>query len=172
MADGSDPVAPWRWLLLAHSAALRAIDQDLSRRGLVPLPWYDVLLELNAAPRRRLRMSELGERVVLSRSRVSRIVDDLVGAGLVERVSNPDDGRSSYAQLTAAGRAELRRAAPEYLAGIDRHFLSLLDEHEREVLAGALRRVALHHQPEHRQSDRQPDRQPDRQRSPEAQRPT
>ena len=140
-----DVVAPWRWLLLAHAAALRAIEADMAERGLIPLPWYDVLLELNAAPGRRLRMTELGDRVVLSRSRVSRIVDELVGAGLVERTANPDDGRSSLARITERGRAELRRAAPHDLAGIDEHFASLLEPDERRVLAVALERVVSHH---------------------------
>jgi DNA-binding MarR family transcriptional regulator len=132
-------------MLLAHAAALHAIDAELSQSGHVPLAWYDVLLELNAAPGRRLRMSELGDRVVLSRTRVSRIVDDMVGAGLVERVANPDDGRSSFAQMSDKGRAELRRAAPAYRSGIEKHFLGLLSTSEQGVLAAALQRVAEHH---------------------------
>jgi DNA-binding MarR family transcriptional regulator len=111
--------------------------------------WCDatrsVLLELDAAPGRRLRMSELGDRVVLSRTRVSRIVDDMVGAGLVQRIANPEDGRSSLAQLTDQGRAELRRAAPAYRSGIEKHFLGLLSSSEQRVLAAALQRVAEHH---------------------------
>jgi Transcriptional regulators len=63
----------------------------------VPLSWYDVLLELNAAPDRRLRMSELGQRTVLSRTRVSRVVDELATAGLAERQPDQADGRSSFA---------------------------------------------------------------------------
>jgi DNA-binding MarR family transcriptional regulator len=144
MAD-EDALGPWRWLLLAHATTLRAIEADLAGRGLIPLAWYDVLLELNVAPGRRLRMSELGERVVLSRTRVSRIVDEMVTVGLVERTPNPDDGRSSFAQLTDSGRSELRRTAPAYLSGIEDHYLSLLDDRERKVLATALQRVAEHH---------------------------
>jgi DNA-binding MarR family transcriptional regulator len=153
MAD-EDELAPWRWMLLAHAAALRAIEAELARQQAIPLAWYDVLLELNAAEGRRLRMSELGERAVLSRTRVSRIVDDLVAAGLVERRANPDDRRSSFAQLTEKGRAELRRAAPHYLAGIEKHFLALLDPGERTVLATALQRVADHHRDAHPDSRR------------------
>lgn len=143
--SGADAVEPWRWLLLASTSALRAIERDVAARGTVPLAWYDVLLELNGAPDRRLTMSELGERAVLSRTRVSRIVDELEAAGLVERVPNPDDGRSAFARITPAGRRELRRTAPHYLAGIEEHFLSHLEPSEREVLARALRRVAEHH---------------------------
>jgi DNA-binding MarR family transcriptional regulator len=147
-----DRIAAWRWMLLAHAAALHAIDAELSQSGHVSLAWYDVLLELNAAPGRRLRMSELGDRVVLSRTRVSRIVDDMVGAGLVQRIANPEDGRSSLAQLTDQGRAELRRAAPAYRSGIEKHFLGLLSSSEQRVLAAALQRVAEHHR------DRRPTR--------------
>jgi DNA-binding MarR family transcriptional regulator len=151
--DDADELAPWRWLLLAQAATVRAIERELSDKGLVPLAWYDVLLELNAAEDRRLRMSDLSDRVVLSRTRVSRIVDDLAGAGLVERVANPADGRSAFAQLTEKGRAELRRAAPTYLSGIEKHFLALLDSRERKVLAIALKRVARHHE-DHQPSSR------------------
>lgn len=140
-----DRVAAWRSLLLAHSAVIRAIEADLSRERLIPLAWYDVLLELNAAPDRRLRMSELGERVVLSRSRVSRLVDELERLGHVERIPDERDGRASLAVLTATGRAELKRTAPRYLDGIERHFTSLLSDRERTVVASALGKVAEHH---------------------------
>lgn len=145
MTDGSDDLEAWRSLLLAHAGALRAIEDDLATARTIPLSWYDVLLELNVAPGRRMRMSELGEKVVLSRSRVSRVVDELVRAGLVERQPDPDDGRAAFAVLTADGRKELRKAAPRYLEGIERHFTSLLDEEERAVVARALRKVADHH---------------------------
>jgi DNA-binding MarR family transcriptional regulator len=133
-------------MLLAHAAAVRAIEAELAEKGLIPLAWYDVLLELNAAEGRRLRMSELSDRVVLSRTRVSRIVDDLERAGLVERVANPEDGRSSFAQLTGQGRSELRRAAPAYLSGIEEHYLALLSADEKQTVATALRRIARHHE--------------------------
>lgn len=145
MTDGSDDLAAWRALLRAHSGALRAIEDDLAGARMIPLSWYDVLLELNAAPERRMRMSELGEEVVLSRTRVSRVVDELVRAGLVERQPDPADGRASFAVLTTKGRSELRKAAPRYLEGIDRHFTSLLDERERSVVSSALQKVADHH---------------------------
>lgn len=104
-------------------AAVRAIDKEVSRETGLSLAWYDVLLELNAAPGRRLRMQELGEAAVLSRSRVSRVVDELAAAGLVCREPNPHDRRSFYASLSDAGRAALRRAAPVYLEAIRRHFV-------------------------------------------------
>jgi DNA-binding MarR family transcriptional regulator len=122
MADDDPDVQAWRSLLIAHSRLVPAVAADLRAAGQVSLSWYDVLLELNAAPGRRLRMSELGEQVVLSRTRVSRIVDELVAAGLAERQPDDADGRSSFAVLTPAGRNALRRAWPLYRNGIRRHF--------------------------------------------------
>jgi DNA-binding MarR family transcriptional regulator len=140
-----DRVAAWAALLRAHAAAVRAIESDLSAHQLVPLVWYDVLLELNAAPNRRLRMRELAARVTLSRTRVSRVVDELERSGLVEREPDPDDGRACFASITAEGRTELRRTAPHYLSAIETHFTSLLTTTEQRVLATALSKVAEQH---------------------------
>ncbi len=79
------------------------LDGQLQRETGLPLAWYDVLLELGAAPDGRLRMGELGDRVVLSRTRVSRLVDEMARAGLVCREANPDDRRSAYAVVTRRG---------------------------------------------------------------------
>src|SRR5689334_660044 len=103
-----DPVAAWRAVLLAQSRAIREIERELSAADVISLSWYDVLLELNAAPDRRLRMQELGVRAVLSRTRVSRIVSELEAAGLVERVADPEDGRATLATITRNGRVALR----------------------------------------------------------------
>jgi DNA-binding MarR family transcriptional regulator len=136
-----DPTAAWAALLRVHAALTPVLDQELQAAHGLPLTWYDVLLELNAAPDRSLTMTRLGQVAVVSRSRVSRVVDELVRAGLVERVPNPEDGRSAYARITAAGRARLRTAAPTYLAGIERHFTSHLTPSEQATVATALERV-------------------------------
>jgi DNA-binding MarR family transcriptional regulator len=132
----------WGALLRVHAGLVPVMDRTLRNEAGLPLTWYDVLLELTTAPNQRLRMSELGERVVLSRTRVSRLVDELAGAGLVRRDANPDDARSSFAVLTAAGRAAYRRAAPIYLRAITRHFAAGLTVHELETIADGLTRVA------------------------------
>ena len=146
MAQPDPGVAAWSALLRAHHGAVRAIETDLAREGSLPLGWYDVLLELKAAPSRRLRMRELADRVVLSRTRVSRIVDELVDAAFVERRPDPDDGRASLAVLTDRGATAQREAAPRYLAAIEHRFSSLLHPDEVEVLTAALGRVAEHHE--------------------------
>ena len=134
----------WRAVLLAQSRAIRAIERDLEQAGAISLQWYDVLLELNAAPD-GLRMQELAMRTVVSRTRVSRIVAELEQRGLVERVIDPDDGRASLATITIAGRDEFRRAAPVYMAGIDNHFNRYLTAAQRAAVAGALQRVVEAH---------------------------
>ena len=146
MDEQIDPLAAWRALLLAQSRAVRAIERDMQAAGVIPLGWYDVLLELNAAPDRRLRMQDLGARAVLSRTRVSRIVGELEAHGFVERVADPDDGRASLAAITPAGRAALRAAAPRYLAGIEQHFTRYLTPAMQRTVATALQRVVDAHQ--------------------------
>jgi DNA-binding MarR family transcriptional regulator len=131
----------WGALLKVHAALVPRFDRELQETHGLPLTWYDVLLELNSAPDRRLRMTELGARAVLSRERVSRVVDELERAGLVRRERNPDDGRSLLAVITDEGRARLRAAAPTYLAGIERHFGAHLDPDEARTVATALSRV-------------------------------
>jgi DNA-binding MarR family transcriptional regulator len=145
MPGGRDPggegVAVWALLLRAHAALVHRFDQELVRATGLPLSWYDVLLELDAAPGRRLRMTELGDRVVLSRSRVSRVVDELVAKGLVRREPDSADRRGANAVLTGAGRAALRASAPTYLAGIDEHFARHLTAEQRAAMRAGLHQV-------------------------------
>ena len=134
-------VGAWAALLQVHAALVPVLDRDLNRAAGLPLSWYDVLLELAAAPGRRLTMGELAQRVVLSRTRVSRIVDELVTAGLVAREGNPDDRRSAFAVMTGDGRARYLAAAPAYVAGIEREFAARLTDRELDSVASALRKV-------------------------------
>ena len=134
-------VAAWSALLRVHAAVVPVLDRELQAACGLPLTWYDVLLELNAAPDRRLSMGELGRAAVVSRSRVSRVVDELVAGGLVAREANPDDRRSAFAVITDAGRGRLRDAAPVYLAGIERHFTSRMSRSESRSVTTALEKV-------------------------------
>jgi DNA-binding MarR family transcriptional regulator len=131
-------ILTWSAFLRAHAAVVRCIEADVEAKARLPLGWYDVLLELNGAPGRRMRMQELGEAAVLSRSRVSRIVDELVAAGLAERQPNPEDRRSSYATITEEGRKALRRAAPVYLAAVREHFVADLTPTQLAAVRSAM----------------------------------
>src|SRR5579859_3395751 len=140
---GEDPDgAAWRALLVAYSRLVPAAEAELKAAGQVSLSWYDVLLELNYAPERRLRMSELSQRVVLSRTRVSRVVDELAAVGLAERQPDQADGRSSFAALTARGRDALRRAWPVYREAIRRRLGTRLTPEQCLDLARLLEQAA------------------------------
>jgi DNA-binding MarR family transcriptional regulator len=142
-----DPVAAWRAVLLTQDRVVRAIERDLTAAGLIPLTWYDVLLELQSAANGCLRMQELGARVVLSRTRVSRLVTELEGEGLVVRRPDPADGRATLATITPAGKAAFRRAAPIYLAGIEAHFNHHLSAAQQRTIARSLQQVLDAHEP-------------------------
>src|SRR5215218_11275989 len=141
MVEEPDGLAAFAALLQVQAAVVRRLEERLEEHRLVPIAQYDVLLELNAAPGRRLRMQELSDRVVLSRSRVSRVVDEMEKAGLVRRDPDPEDRRAAFAVITDDGRAALRKAAPVYLQGIEDEFLSYLTPGERKTLERSLRKV-------------------------------
>ncbi len=119
----------------------RRLEAELQAERGLSLADYDALVQLAVADDRRLRMSELAERVVLSRSGVSRLVDRLEAGGLVARRACPTDARGSWAELTAAGLDRLRDAAPVHLRGVDAHFLSPIAATDREGLVRALEAV-------------------------------
>lgn len=130
-----EQLATWRAFLRAHSAMLRRISADLDEAGLPPLPWYDVLAALRDAPEARLRQVELAERVLLSHSGMSRLLDRVEKAGLVERVTCPGDRRSFHVQITAEGEAMLDRMWPVYARGIAEDFMPALGSDPCEVRA-------------------------------------
>lgn len=135
----------WRDFLRAHASVIQALQDELEAERDLPLAWYDVLVQLVEAPGRRLRMTELAERVLLSRSGLTRLVDRLVKAGLVERQPCPDDARGMFAVLTPAGFTRLREAAPIHLRGIAEHMTSLVRPEELATLSTVFRRIVLAH---------------------------
>jgi DNA-binding MarR family transcriptional regulator len=134
-------LAAWRNFITAHAALIERIDRDLSVAECVPLSWYDVLIELQEAPERRLRMSDLASRVVLSRSTLTHLVERLETQGLVRRERSDQDRRGAYAVLTDAGHAALRRAWPIYAQGIAEHFARHLHPDEVGSMTEALARI-------------------------------
>jgi DNA-binding MarR family transcriptional regulator len=134
-------MAAWRALLEAHAAITDLLERELEQERGLPLSKFEVLLKLAEAPEGRMRMLELAQSVLLSKSGLSRLVDRMEAAGLVRRERCPSDRRGAYAVLTDEGRRVLRRAAPVHLRGIQEHFAGKLDDHEVRVLADALGRV-------------------------------
>jgi DNA-binding MarR family transcriptional regulator len=131
----------WRGFLLSHAAITRELDADLvARHGLTSRD-YEVLLFLAQEPERRLAMSELAERTMLTRSGVTRLVDGLCQIDLLERVSCPSDLRVSYAQLTDEGYKRLVEAGRTHAEGIRNAFLRHFSEEEQAQLAELLGRL-------------------------------
>jgi len=135
-------LAAWRAFLEAHAAVLRPLERELEAECGLPLPWYDVLVQLNEAPDKRLRMQSLARAVLLSKSRITRLVDSMEAAGLIRRQPCPKDKRGMEVLLTVAGYERLRAASPVHLRGIAEHFSQHLTAEEAATLRRALARVA------------------------------
>ncbi|TDV47136.1 MarR family winged helix-turn-helix transcriptional regulator [Actinophytocola oryzae] len=125
-------IEAWRSFLRAHARLVRVLETELVADHPITLGAYDVLVQLAEAPGRRLRMAELADLVLLSRSGVTRLVDRLEVAGMVTRERFDGDGRGVVAVITTKGIDTLRAAARTHLAGVVRHFV---DHFDREELA-------------------------------------
>jgi DNA-binding MarR family transcriptional regulator len=131
----------WRGMLRAHAALTKALDADLEAAHGLPLSSYEVLLYLNDAPDRRMRMRDLAASVILSRSGLTRLADRLEREGLIRRESCNDDARGAYAVLTPAGAQKLAAARATHLAGVRSLFLQHFSEAELDALGEAWERV-------------------------------
>ena len=144
MAGGiaRDPrLGAWRAFVEAHTAVMDVLERELTERRGISLTWYDALLQLSEAPGNRMRMSELADSIVISRSGFSRAARRMEEAGLIAREPSPEDGRGAYVVLTDQGRRTFRRAAAVHLRGVEEHFLRFFDEAEAAVVERVLRRV-------------------------------
>lgn len=144
MAAGptEDQLAAWRAFLRAHATVVDRLDRELQGEQGLPLTWYEVLLHLRRAPDHRLRLSGLADRLVLSRSGLTRLVDRMVAAGLIERQVCRMDRRGAFAVLTQEGLSRLRRAAPVHLRGVQQHFAGLLTDPELDAIRTGMGKVA------------------------------
>jgi DNA-binding MarR family transcriptional regulator len=135
-------LAAWRGLLETHSRLIGRLDAELEREHGLPLTAYEVLMYLGDAGG-KLRMGELADRLLLSRSGITRLVDRLERQGLVERRRCSDDGRGLNAVLTDAGRHKLEACRPAHLSGVREHFLGRLEPGELDSLARVWERLLV-----------------------------
>ncbi|CAN5659151.1 MarR family transcriptional regulator [soil metagenome] len=135
----------WPLLLKTITVLLETLDAELQREQELPLTWFDVLVHLADAPEGRMRMNQLSESVLLSKSGVTRLVDRMEKAGLITRAPCAADRRVVYATLTPKGRAAFRRAAPAAFRGVREHFSSHLTAAEERALTAALERMLAAH---------------------------
>ena len=129
--------------LRAHAQVTRSLEAELVAEHDLPLPSYDVLVQLSESPDRRLRMTELADRVLLSRSGLTRLVDRLAREGMVERQSCPSDARGTLAVLTETGLQRLQDAWPTHLRGVAEHVTDKLTTEEVEQLTALLAKLVV-----------------------------
>jgi DNA-binding MarR family transcriptional regulator len=132
----------WSSLLRAHATLMRRLETDLAQATGLALADFDVLAQLANAGG-ELRMTELAERALISRSGMTRRVARLVNEGLVQRATVDGDARGVVVSLTDAGVARLTETAPVHLRGVTELFVAQLDDQELTVLKSALDKVTV-----------------------------
>lgn len=133
----------WRKFLVAHVMLIEQIERDLAQAELPPLSWYDVLFALSEAPEQKLRLHELAQAVLLSRSNLTRLVDRLEVAGLIQREQCPIDRRGAFAVITDEGVKMLDRMWAVYGSAIEQYFARHLDATEVKFLIKILNRLTI-----------------------------
>jgi DNA-binding MarR family transcriptional regulator len=123
-------------MLRAHAELTRALDAELTREHDLPLSSYEVLLFLGDSDEGRMRMSELADSVLLSRSGLTRLVDRLERQGLLRRERCDSDARGLFAEITDEGRAAFAEARKTHLDGVRRLFLDRFSRDELRTLGG------------------------------------
>jgi DNA-binding MarR family transcriptional regulator len=136
----------WRLYFESALALIDVLDADLERDAGIALRWYDALVHLEETPD-GLRMNELAERILYSKSGFTRVVDRLEEAGLVRRVRPDNDRRSILVVLTDEGRTTLERARRHHRQAIEQHFSRHLTDTDIKTLTRALERLSTHARP-------------------------
>jgi DNA-binding MarR family transcriptional regulator len=139
--EGGEGLAAWIGVLQVQSVVVEALERDLAAEKRIALPWLEVLMQVTSAPEGRLKMQELAHSVLLSKSGVTRLVDRMVDAGLLERQGCASDRRAVYAVATPAGRAALREALPTHARSLRRRFSEILTPAELATLRATLQKV-------------------------------
>jgi DNA-binding MarR family transcriptional regulator len=134
-------LAAWKGVLRVHAALVKVLDAELEARHGFPLTSFEVLVSLRRAPGGKLRMAELAEHALLSRSGMTRLIDRLEREGMVCRSSCDRDGRGCYAVLTAGGSEAVDNARATYIAVVRAGFLSHFSHAEMGELAALLQRA-------------------------------
>jgi DNA-binding MarR family transcriptional regulator len=133
----------WRGFIALSAGVKGKVDHLLKESSGLALSDYEVLVHLSESPDNRLRMRELSERTMHSRSRLSQRVDRMSRRGLVERERCEDDARGMWAVLTELGLATIEETAPQHVEHVREHFIDLIDPELLPVLQEAFRKIAI-----------------------------
>lgn len=137
-------VTAWRDLLAYNTEVMFRIERDLKAGGAIPLAAYDVLIELETAPEKKMRMYDLSEACLLTKSGITKIVNTLEKQNLLARERCPDDKRGFFAVITAKGSFAVRKAWLVYKKCIEDYFTSALSESEIAQLGKILPKLRAH----------------------------
>jgi len=138
----AEAAAAWTRLIRVQQHLLAAVERDLKQAGFPPLAWYDALIELSRAKLGVLRPLELEKTMQLPQYSMSRLIDRMVEAGLVERKTCPVDGRGQFIVISAAGRVLQKRMGDCYAAAIERHVGAKVSNKEAAGLVDLLDKLA------------------------------
>jgi DNA-binding MarR family transcriptional regulator len=144
----SEPLSPgelaaWRGFLRTHTRLLRHLDRRLTDEQGLPTSSYEVLLRLAEAPRGSMRMKDIADSLLLSRSGLSRVIDELERKGYVTRQACASDARGTEAVITRSGRSAFRKAQNSHLRSVRAEFLDKLSEEQLRRLAEVWTAVGL-----------------------------
>ena len=134
----------WRAYLSMSTMLDEQLSRELQVRFDLTITDYEILVRLSESPSRNIRMSELADQVMLSRSRLSHQIDRMEKAGFVTRQACPDDRRGQLAVLTDKGFKTLEEAAPSHVQGVREHLVDLLSAEEYAALGRAAEKVVAH----------------------------
>ena len=137
----TDHLAMWRAFLETHSTVTRYLERRMQEQHSLPLPWWDVLQQLSDGEDGRLRMGELAESVLLTRSGVTRLLDRMITAGLVVREACPGDRRGYYAVITQLGLETIEKVGPDHSKDAWESFLGHVTQEEAAVMEKVFSRV-------------------------------
>jgi len=140
----SETLGAWRGLLFAQAKVLGALEADMTDQHDLPMSWFDVLSRLNQAPNKRLRMHELEESVLFTRSGITRLADRIEEAGLIRRERSAEDRRGVYLMITQAGIDKIDEVWPDHVASIQKHFGQYLNGQDVESLRDATQKILDH----------------------------
>jgi DNA-binding MarR family transcriptional regulator len=131
----------WRAFLEAHSTVIKYLERQMQEQHSLPLSWWDVLQQLSDSEGGRLRMGELAELVLLTRSGITRLLDRMITAGMVVREQCPGDRRGYYAVITQLGLDTIKKVGPDHSKDAWDAFLEHVTQEEAAVMEKVFSRV-------------------------------
>ena len=143
MGIGSEPgwLKVWERLMVTHAEVIRRLEADLLAQHKISLTWFDVMSVLERAPEHRIRMHKLADAVLITRSGLTRVADQLEEQGFVVRVRSTEDRRTVWLTLTEAGHQKLREVWPDHRESIYLYFGQYLDAQDAEAIREATEKV-------------------------------